>query len=182
MNWKIRPPWQSAPFGPRDCPWALPSGNPSGPGVQIASEGIFFNTSPLSAVFYCNTSLLSAVNYYNTLSQFSSRHFPCKTCQQNFVQVNSLIQPFLYFAINRRLQEDLIRKMQFCSSRETNDVTKVPKLTIWQTSPYFNTDISIGRYIRPMCIANAIFSTDFASPLCAIFQASRHFWSLLIET
>merc|ERR1719494_513465 len=43
--------------------------------------------------------------------------------------VNSLIQPFLYFAINRRLQEDLIRKMQFCSSRETNNVTKVSKLT-----------------------------------------------------
>ena len=30
--------------------------------------------------------------------------------------------------------------MQFCSSRETKDVTKVPKLTIWQTSPSFNTD------------------------------------------
>ena len=87
-------------------------------GVQIASEGVFSNTS-----------LLSAVYYYNNLchEQFSSRHFPSKTCQQNFVQVNSLIQPFLYFAINRRLQEDLIRKMQFCSSRETNNVTKVSK-------------------------------------------------------
>ena len=74
---------------------------------------------------------------------FQADTFPRKICQSYYVQVNSLIQPFLYFAINRRLQEDLIRKMQFCSSRETNDVTRVPKLTIWQTSPSFNTDISI---------------------------------------
>ena len=72
--------------------------------------------------------------------------FPCKICQSDYIQVNSLIQPFLYFAINRRLREDLIHKIQLCCcSRDSNDASKVPsfKLTNWQASPSFNTDVSM---------------------------------------
>ena len=72
--------------------------------------------------------------------------FPFKICQSYYIQVNSLIQPFLYFAINRRLREDLIHKIQLCwcyCSSDSNDASKVPSFEVWQASPSFNTDISI---------------------------------------
>ena len=88
---------------------------------------------------------------FSVINNFQANTSPCKICQSYHIQVNSLIQPFLYFAINRRLREDLIRKIQLCCcSRGSNDAPIAPKapkapkiIVVWQASPSFNTDISI---------------------------------------
>ena len=72
MSWKIC--LQFSPLGPRDCPRVLPAGNLLGLGVQIASGGVFSNTSLLSAVctvLYCTIIISQKLRWKEVLVGFS---------------------------------------------------------------------------------------------------------------